>query len=189
MKNKFGRTPFLLISFLLHLTLIWILWPSSSETTDSSWQGQMTHIIPIHISGSKTGNTSETQFSKNKKGKKLARQQKQPQKQKQISRPGSNHQAQGSGFDSSGQASPNVLAKIRYRINRKKFMPLIAQEKNLSGNVKVSFQIAKDGKVQNLQVLQSSGHSILDTAALKTIKKAAPLPYYKNPIALVLEYQ
>lgn len=71
----------------------------------------------------------------------------------------------------------------------KQFYPDIARQKKLTGEVKLSFKIKPDGSLEYVKILQSSGHEQLDHAALQTIKRATPLPYYPDGIALSLDYQ
>lgn len=102
------------------------------------------------------------------------------------------HHGSGAGLDKSGAISaqaPNVLARIRQEIMRKQFYPGEARAQKLSGTVKVNFRILENGGLDYVRVLKGSGHSILDEAALTTIKKATPLPYYPESIALSLDYQ
>ncbi|OVE81744.1 hypothetical protein BVY03_02850 [bacterium K02(2017)] len=98
----------------------------------------------------------------------------------------------GSGLDHKGiiaKQAPNILAKIRKKIMRKKTYPKLAKENEWIGTTKVSFKINQDGSLNFVRVTQSSGHQILDKAAKSSIFKAAPLPYYPKTISLKLEYQ
>lgn len=98
----------------------------------------------------------------------------------------------GSGTDSTGVQSknaPHLLAKIRKKILRNKYYPKQAKQQKLEGSVKVQFKIKETGELIYVKVIQSSGLQILDDAALGSIQKSVPLPYYENPIALTLEYQ
>lgn len=98
----------------------------------------------------------------------------------------------GSGLDQKGVISknaPHLLAKIRKKIMRHHYYPKQAREDKITGQVKVSFQIQENGELAYVKVLQSSGSSLLDQAAVKTIRKSVPLPYFSSPIALPLEYK
>lgn len=97
----------------------------------------------------------------------------------------------GNGLDKNGvnsASAPSVLAQIRKRIMQKKNYPIVAKENGWIGSVKLSFKINASGGLEFVKLLQSSGHEILDQSALETIRKAAPLPYYPDVIALSLEY-
>lgn len=98
---------------------------------------------------------------------------------------------EGPGLDSKGTVAaqaPHILASIRKRIMREQFYPREAREKKLSGTVRVGFKILDSGQLKYVRVIQSSGKPVLDKAALATINRATPLPYYPEDIALSLEY-
>lgn len=97
----------------------------------------------------------------------------------------------GSGLDQNGlvsQNAPSVLAAIRKKIVSHQIYPFTARAQKLEGSVKINFKINADGSLAFSNVIQSSGHKILDAAALKAVKKSVPLPFYPHAIALVLEY-
>lgn len=52
--------------------------------------------------------------------------------------------------------------------------PQKALQQNITGNVRVLVAIKADGSIHETRVLHSSGHKILDNAALATIQLAAP---------------
>lgn len=58
-----------------------------------------------------------------------------------------------------------------------------------SGKVGVRFQINGEGGLSQLVVEQSSGQTIFDEAALKTVQKGVPYPLYKEPIFVWLNYE
>lgn len=97
----------------------------------------------------------------------------------------------GNGLDSGGIESdaPNILAKIRREIARRQHYPESARAQKLKGTVKVNFKINADGDLSYVTVTSTSGHEVLDMAAVNTVKKAAPFPYYPRPITLSLEYR
>ena len=98
----------------------------------------------------------------------------------------------GNGLDPDGvmaKTVPNTLALIRKKIFKKKTYPLVAKENNITGSVKVSFKIRESGELGFVKVIETSGHSILDDAAVNTVKKSTPLPYYPDVIILRLEYR
>ncbi|MFV2056997.1 MAG: energy transducer TonB [Thiohalomonadales bacterium] len=56
-----------------------------------------------------------------------------------------------------------------------------ARRQKLSGDVRVSVTIRKDGTVVNIKVTKFSGHKVLDDAASRIVKLAAPFsPFPKN---------
>jgi len=54
--------------------------------------------------------------------------------------------------------------------------PAEAREKQLYGDLKLLVTIRPDGSLQNVRVIASSGHKILDDAALRIVRMAAPYP-------------
>src|SRR4029450_3022503 len=90
----------------------------------------------------------------------------------------------GSGPGSPSGGGSKILAEIRKRIERAKRYPSLARQQEIEGSVRVSFSIEPSGEVSELRLLGSSGSPILDEEALATVKRAAPLPYYPNPIRI-----
>lgn len=97
----------------------------------------------------------------------------------------------GAGLDSSGstaQQSPHIVAQIRRQIYQRKHYPSSARQNQITGNVKVAFQINAQGGLQFVRVLSSSGSALLDEAAITSVKRAAPFPFYPQVMHIVLEY-
>mgnify|MGYP002630286954 CR=1 FL=1 len=65
---------------------------------------------------------------------------------------------------------------IQVKIAKTKSYPSLAREKNQQGRAFLSFKLSKNGRVLELSVENSSGHEILDQAAIKAIEEAAPFP-------------
>lgn len=65
-------------------------------------------------------------------------------------------------------------AKIRARIERRKEYP--AKADGASGKVTLALVIGRDGRLVSAKVLRSSGHKVLDQAALKAVGRAGPFP-------------
>lgn len=64
---------------------------------------------------------------------------------------------------------------LRDRIEELKRYPPMARMNNWQGKVVLKFVVKEDGTVENLEVVQSSGHTVLDEAAMETIRRASPL--------------
>ena len=77
-----------------------------------------------------------------------------------------------------GKVSPLFYYQqlIKQKIEENKRYPLLARNKGIEGEVWVKFEILKNGKVKNINVVKSSRHQILDNAAIESIKKANPFP-------------
>lgn len=54
--------------------------------------------------------------------------------------------------------------------------PEEARQKQLYGDLKLLVTIRPDGSLQNVRVVASSGHKVLDDAALRIVRMAAPYP-------------
>ena len=62
-------------------------------------------------------------------------------------------------------------ARPIYRINPPPEYPMIARKRGCQGNVILEVLIDKRGKVLDLRIFSSSGHSILDKTAIASVKK------------------
>ena len=65
---------------------------------------------------------------------------------------------------------------IQSNIAKAKTYPSTARDENRQGKAYVSFKLSKDGRVMNFSIENSSGHNILDQAAIQAIKDGAPYP-------------
>ena len=68
---------------------------------------------------------------------------------------------------------PHTILEARpiYRINPPPSYPIIARKRGYQGNVVLEVLIDKRGKVLDLRIFSSSGHSILDKTAIASVKK------------------
>ena len=69
-----------------------------------------------------------------------------------------------------------ILGRVTY--------PLEAQRANLSGTVVLSLHLLSNGQLVNIVVNQSSGHKLLDNAAIFTVKRLAPYPAFSKGLTL-----
>lgn len=88
---------------------------------------------------------------------------------------------------STGSGDPRLLRMWR-KINRSKYYPLNARRNSLKGDPRVTFKIGNDGQIEYVRLAQSCGITLLDDAAIETIRRAVPLPYYPKPITLTIRY-
>ena len=65
---------------------------------------------------------------------------------------------------------------IRNKVSDNLRYPTMARRQGWQGQVQVKFVILLSGEIDDLQILSSSGYSILDRQALQAIKIAAPFP-------------
>jgi protein TonB len=87
--------------------------------------------------------------------------------------PSSEEQVQGYRREHFNYIRSLILMKLDY--------PPLAQRMGWSGQVVVSFIIREDGEVEEVNVVKSSGRSVLDQSALATIQRVAPFP--RPPVA------
>jgi protein TonB len=78
--------------------------------------------------------------------------------------------------DSVASVSSMYLKLVNQRIEKNKRYPRFARNRGIEGDVLLQFVVARDGKLMNVRVMDSSGHAILDQEALKTVRRAAPFP-------------
>ncbi|MRI59055.1 MAG: hypothetical protein C6H99_06080 [Epsilonproteobacteria bacterium] len=77
------------------------------------------------------------------------------------------------------------LGRIREAILRHLRYPRIARKTKKEGVVHVGFTLLPSRKLSDLRIVQSSGHKILDRAALKCVKRASKeFPAPKEPVKL-----
>jgi protein TonB len=65
---------------------------------------------------------------------------------------------------------------IRQRIRDVMIYPHHARTQGIEGRSFVRFSIHSDGTLISVQLVRSSGHSMLDEEALSAIRRAAPFP-------------
>jgi protein TonB len=56
----------------------------------------------------------------------------------------------------------------------------------LCGRATVTFLVNPEGMVDQLRIVESSGHALLDTAALEAVSRAVPLPPSAEPARIVI---
>ena len=72
--------------------------------------------------------------------------------------------------------------KIKERIEKVKSYPLLARRNQYEGTASCTFTLLRDGDVKDIRVVERSGYSILDDAARKAIREAAPYPPFPRCI-------
>lgn len=65
---------------------------------------------------------------------------------------------------------------IRDRIVKNLFFPPAARSMGWSGRVSVSFVICRDGRVEQVRIVQSTGFEVLDRNVIAAIKRSSPFP-------------
>jgi protein TonB len=78
------------------------------------------------------------------------------------------------------------FAYIRERVMERLIYPPLARRQGWQGVVKVGFTVRADGTIEGLQIVTSSGRSLLDQQALQAVQAAAPFPAPPAPAKIVL---
>jgi protein TonB len=81
------------------------------------------------------------------------------------------------------------LRRIRERIQAALVYPPLARLRQLEGVAQVRFAIAEDGRPQELSLAGSTGHAILDRAALAAVRAAAPLPWVYGVLEVPVRFE
>lgn len=92
--------------------------------------------------------------------------------------------ASATGKSSSSQVGNANMSsydgKVRAKINRRYKIPSEARRQGISGTTMIGFTVSADGGVSRLRVAGSSGSSVLDSAALEAVQRAAPFPPFPD---------
>ena len=80
---------------------------------------------------------------------------------------------------------------ISSAIERSKSYPRMARERGIQGVVRLRFTVRPQGYVDRVEIVKSSGSEVLDSASVRTVYRAGPMPYVSGwvevPIAYVLK--
>lgn len=78
----------------------------------------------------------------------------------------------------------DYIAAIQEQIINSAYYPQDAKELGWEGSVKLSLLITCDGQLKDARIVQSSGYSMLDEAALETVKNQSPYSPFPKEINL-----
>ena len=76
-----------------------------------------------------------------------------------------------------------LVSSVRDGIDAAKRYPRLARQAGWEGRVLLKFKLLRSGEVQELRVLETSGHPLLDDAAMNAVGRAAPFPEEGRKIA------
>ncbi len=76
----------------------------------------------------------------------------------------------------------SYFARIKHQIERVWAYPEEAARRGISGELTLRFQIQRDGDLMDVRLIEGSGSELLDFAALRAIKSAAP--FYPFPVTI-----
>jgi TonB family protein len=78
--------------------------------------------------------------------------------------------------DDNSEDLRQFLALIRKKIESKKKYPMSARNAGIEGRSEVKITILRDGQLEKVEIIDSSGSEILDNAALESVREANPFP-------------
>lgn len=97
-------------------------------------------------------------------------------------RSNANGRKDGKSNDGGTKARSNYNGKVLVKLRRAKRYPTQARREHLQGTVTVRFTVARSGAVSGIRLARSSGHTLLDQAALEMVHRAAPMPKVPDDI-------
>ncbi len=81
------------------------------------------------------------------------------------------------------------LRLILARIEAAKYYPVRARKMGIEGTAVVRFRLRPDGGVEEVEIVRTSGHRVLDLASMRAITRAAPLPYAKGWLRVAVSFK
>lgn len=74
------------------------------------------------------------------------------------------------------ETSSSYLEMVRLKIERHKVYPDMARIRQIEGRVTIRFVITPEGGIRAVEIARTSRQKVLDKAALRAVKAAAPFP-------------
>ena len=87
-----------------------------------------------------------------------------------------------------GGFSTEQWRQLHIALERAKSYPRFARERGIEGTVLVRFKVLPTGEIENVDIIKSSGSDILDTASVRTVYRAAPMPYVNGWVEVPMSY-
>jgi protein TonB len=96
---------------------------------------------------------------------------------------------EGGGENASrGSIAQQQWTAIQTAIERTKNYPRLARERGIEGEVRLRFRLNSSGNVEAVEVVKSSGYEILDSASIRAVYRAAPMPSVRGWIEVPMAY-
>jgi periplasmic protein TonB len=90
----------------------------------------------------------------------------------------------GGVAEAGGRATiSSYFARVQAHLSRHQNYPAEARASGNAGVARVVFSLGRDGRVLAASLARSSGHDVLDRAALAMVRRAAPFPPFPSEIA------
>lgn len=74
------------------------------------------------------------------------------------------------------QPGEEILSQVRQAMSRYFSYPLLARQQGWEGEVLLGFSVFPDGRIDDVRIVQSSGHRLLDEAACSALARVGALP-------------
>ena len=87
---------------------------------------------------------------------------------------GSGQDETGITFDTTEVALSGYMGRLKHKIENAWEYPYSAAKDGIYGDLKISFVIRRDGTLGEVRVVRTSGHVVLDEAAMKALRAAEP---------------
>ena len=87
---------------------------------------------------------------------------------------GSGRDETGITFDTTEVALSGYMGRLKHKIENAWVYPYSALKDGIYGDLKISFVIRRDGTLGEVRVVRTSGHVVLDEAAMKALRSAEP---------------
>jgi TonB family protein len=78
--------------------------------------------------------------------------------------------------------------RLHAALEKAKTYPRLARERGIEGSVLVRFKVLPSGDVETVNVVRSSGVEILDEASVRTVYRAAPMPFVSGWVEVPMSY-
>lgn len=105
--------------------------------------------------------------------------------------PAPTHGEDAARFQDAQPGGPGVeerLDEIRRRLAAVLEYPPIARRLELEGTAWLRFEIDRAGVAHAVELARSSGHDVLDRAALRTVARAGPLPWVYGRVEVPVRF-
>jgi TonB family protein len=94
----------------------------------------------------------------------------------------------GDGRGQTGEISLAQWQLVHAALEKAKIYPRVARERGIEGVVLVRFKVLPSGEIERVDIIKSSGSDILDTASVRTVYRAAPMPYVNGWVEVPMSY-
>jgi TonB family protein len=101
---------------------------------------------------------------------------------------GASDPGQGAGTEGEALSSEQWL-QLHSAIEKAKTYPRLARERGIEGKVLVRFKVLPTGDIEAVDVIKSSGAQILDDASVRTVYRAAPMPFVNGWVEVPMVYE